>query len=166
MLNSFQTAMEIQVLQVAYRQQKQKDMLSLLKEESSGVYKTALVLLASSSLSGDAYVLKQALNSSKQTKLQILAELVISKDKEELELLRKYLLATKQLNLTSTINATLTSENKTVQDIFKESLNEWLSAGSIDQDFGVLKKYLAGDGDRSVMWASSLSRDITYSFTS
>ena len=149
--NHSQTSQQAQVLQVAYRQQRQKELIPLLKDESSGVYKLALTLLASGALSGDAYVLKQALKpQNRQFKLQILAELVISKNKEELALFRDYLLATKHLDLDNTVSGAITTENKTVQAIFTESLKHQLPAETLDleRDYATLKHYLAGNQDR------------------
>jgi hypothetical protein len=141
----------MQVLLSAYKIQRQKDLITLLKDESSGVYKNALVLLANGPLSGDAYTLSQALKSkNRQYRLQMLAELIIGKSKDELALLRNFLLATKHIDLDNTVSGAVASENKTVQAIFTEALKHELPAETIDleRDYATLKHFLAGNKDR------------------
>jgi hypothetical protein len=151
MLIAFQSSKQMQVLQAGYKLQRQKELIPLLKDESSGVYKQALVLLASGALSGDAYVLAQAVKpQNRQYRLQMLAELTIAKSKGELALLRNYLLATKHIDLDNTVSGAVASENKTVQDIFTEALKHELPAETIDleRDYATLKHFLAGNRDR------------------
>ena len=151
MLIVFQSSKQMQVLEAGYKLQRQKELIPLLKDESSGVYKQALVLLASGALSGDAYALSQALKpQNRQHRLQMLAELTIAKSKEELALFRNFLLATKHIDLDNVVSGAVASENKTIQAIFTEALKHELPAETIDleRDYATLKHFLAGNRDR------------------
>ena len=140
----------MQVLQAAYKNQRQKDLIGLLKDETSGLYKTALVLLASGALGGDAYALSQALKPhNKPHKLQILTELIVAKGKDELALFRDFLLATQHIDLDSVVGGAVASESKTIQAIFTEALKHGLPTGTLDlqRDYVALKHFLGGSRD-------------------
>lgn len=155
------TAMQAQVLQVAYKEKRQKELVPLLKSESSGVYKTALAMLASGSLGGDAYALKKALKSENNgSKVPILMELVVSTSKDELALFRNYLWATKQMDLDNVVSGAVAGEKKAVQEIFAESLKHDLPGGTLDleRDYATLKHCVTNSQDRALMFPILLSR--------
>ncbi|KAG8785789.1 hypothetical protein FRC15_009224 [Serendipita sp. 397] len=134
---------QMQVLQVAYKQQRQKDIIALIESETSGVYRTGLVLLVSGALRGDAYLLQQALRQNQENMLAIFIELVVGRSKQDLATLREYVSAVNNINLDQTILEALPKDNLALKQSFRKCLLEGVSTRGYDveREVATLKKF-------------------------
>lgn len=112
------TSQEIQILQAAYMNKRQKQLVQLVISETSGSYQTAVALLASGALGGDAYLLKKAVESktSSRVRLALLTELIVMRSKPDLIKLKEYVSATQHRSLASVVNDAIRMMDTSIQD--------------------------------------------------
>ncbi|KAG8815225.1 hypothetical protein FRC17_000784 [Serendipita sp. 399] len=134
---------EIQVLQVAYKQKRQKDLVTLVDKETSGNYGTGIILLASGALQGDAYLLRQAPAESQDNMLAIFTELAVGRTKHDLATLREYVSAAYSMNLDDTILEALPKNNVLLRQAFRKCLLKGISTRGYDvtRDVNTLKAF-------------------------
>ncbi|CAG7846459.1 SubName: Full=Uncharacterized protein {ECO:0000313/EMBL:CCA66919.1} [Serendipita indica DSM 11827] len=150
---------EIQILQTAYMKARQKQLVNLVVDESSGSYQTGLALLASGALGGDAYLLNKVVEpkTSSRIRLALLTEILVMRSKPDLIKLKEYVSATQHRSLASIVNDAIRMMDASVQENLIEAFRlcmltdeRVVEDGEVMSNVQTIKAFLEGEEDVSI----------------
>ncbi|CAG7846457.1 SubName: Full=Uncharacterized protein {ECO:0000313/EMBL:CCA66921.1} [Serendipita indica DSM 11827] len=153
------TSPEVQILQTAYMNKRQKPLVQLIISETSGSYQTGLALLASGALGGDAYLLKKVVESktSSRVRLALLTEIVVMRSKPDLVKLKEYISAIQHRSLASIVNDAIRMMDDSAQEDLIEAFRlcmlpdeRVVEDGEVMSHVQMIKAFLEGEDDISI----------------
>ncbi|PVF98930.1 Annexin [Serendipita vermifera] len=149
------TSAEMQVLQLEYPNIKNKPFIKRIKGETSGDYRLGLVLLTNGALGGDAWILRKGLNTmfeTLKTKLEVLTDILVARNRDEIVLLRSYLHSTKGIDLDQLVRDMIPANKTAIRAVFSECLmSEIPVPPAIEVDYETLCRVLPDTDPASIL---------------